>query len=319
MPIENRYDIEFVAQLAAREKQNQQAYRPTIGVHKWFARRSGSLFRSLLLAEFCNQPLRRTYFKSHQFPGQLVADPFCGGGTSLLEANRIGCDVIGGDVNFLPFWITSEAIEDLDCDQYQFQTESLRLDLLRALGELYVTDCPETNARDLSVKYFLWVKTIECEQCARTIDLFPSYLIAEAGRHSHSILVCASCGELNPVATLFSPGTCRQCTHRLKVEGPASGRRCRCANCNHENNFPRTESGPPTHRLFAIEYHCPDKAAAKVRFFKKPDSEDIQRYALAAKRLKKMRSRYIPSDVIGRGVETARLLGWGSAPKSGLR
>lgn len=50
--IEKDFDVPFVAQLAQQEKQIQQHYRPVIGVHKWFARRPGTLFRALLLAEF---------------------------------------------------------------------------------------------------------------------------------------------------------------------------------------------------------------------------------------------------------------------------
>ena len=37
--IEKDFDIAFIADLAAREKQIQQNYRPVIAVHKWFARR----------------------------------------------------------------------------------------------------------------------------------------------------------------------------------------------------------------------------------------------------------------------------------------
>jgi putative DNA methylase len=50
--IEKNFDIPFVAGLALREKQIQQNYRPIIAVHKWFARRPGTLFRALLLSEF---------------------------------------------------------------------------------------------------------------------------------------------------------------------------------------------------------------------------------------------------------------------------
>jgi adenine-specific DNA methylase len=54
--IERSFDIAFVADLALREKQIQQNYRPIIAVHKWFARRPGTL-RALLLAEFANARL----------------------------------------------------------------------------------------------------------------------------------------------------------------------------------------------------------------------------------------------------------------------
>ena len=43
--IERDFDVPFIADLALREKQIQQNYRPIIAVHKWFARRPGTLFR----------------------------------------------------------------------------------------------------------------------------------------------------------------------------------------------------------------------------------------------------------------------------------
>ena len=50
--LERNFDIPFIAEMALREKQIQQNYRPIISVHKWFARRPGTLFRGLLLSEF---------------------------------------------------------------------------------------------------------------------------------------------------------------------------------------------------------------------------------------------------------------------------
>jgi adenine-specific DNA methylase len=99
MAIERNFDIPFIADLALREKQIQQNYRPIIAVHKWFARRPGTLFRALLLAEFTTGPLREQFFAPHEFSGIRVADPFMGGGTPLVEANRVGCVIIGYDIN----------------------------------------------------------------------------------------------------------------------------------------------------------------------------------------------------------------------------
>jgi hypothetical protein len=89
MSIEKDFDIPFVADLALREKQIQQNYRPIIAVHKWFARRPGTLFRGLLLSEFVTGPLRESFFRSNNLRGICVADPFMGGGTPLIEANRV--------------------------------------------------------------------------------------------------------------------------------------------------------------------------------------------------------------------------------------
>jgi hypothetical protein len=76
MSIERRFDIPLVAAMALQEKQIQQNYRPIIAVHKWFARRPGTLFRALLLSEFADCRLDETYFAGYDFEGKVVADPF---------------------------------------------------------------------------------------------------------------------------------------------------------------------------------------------------------------------------------------------------
>src|SRR5271166_2378115 len=93
--IEENFDVPFIAGLALREKQIQQNYRPVIAVHKWFARRPGTLFRGLLLSEFASGDLRKSFYEGHKLDGKRICDPFMGGGSPLLEANRLGCDVIG--------------------------------------------------------------------------------------------------------------------------------------------------------------------------------------------------------------------------------
>src|SRR5258706_6567169 len=76
MSIERRFDIPLVAAMALKEKQIQQNSRPIIAVHKWFARRPGTLFRALLLSEFADCRLDETYFAGYDFEGKAVADPF---------------------------------------------------------------------------------------------------------------------------------------------------------------------------------------------------------------------------------------------------
>ena len=61
----------MIAAMALKEKQIQQNYRPIIAVHKWFARRPGTLFRGLLLSEFSEEPLADTFFRANDFPRNL--------------------------------------------------------------------------------------------------------------------------------------------------------------------------------------------------------------------------------------------------------
>jgi len=312
MSIERRFDIPLVASLALKEKQIQQNYRPIIAVHKWFARRPGTLFRALLLSEFLDQRLDETYFNGHDFAGKKVADPFMGGGTPLIEANRVGCDVLGVDINPMAAWIVREEIEHLDHAAYRKAAINLVAALERDIGELYRTDCPAFGNADVPVKYFLWVKTIACETCRHEIDLFPGYLLAEDVRHPRNVLVCAQCGELNEVEDIHRAGSCSHCQHELLVSGPAKRGRCECPVCGTEAKFPRKGMGPLGRRLFAIEYANPArKGQYKGRLFKKPDAKDLARAEKARKRSRALDMRFAPDQAIPAGDETDRLHRWG--------
>ena len=312
MTIESRFDIPLVAGLALREKQIQQNYRPIIAVHKWFARRPGSLFRALALSEFGEAPLLDLYFTGNDFPGKKVADPFMGGGTPLIEANRIGCDVTGFDINPMAAWIVREEIEHLDIDAYQNAAARLLKKLHQEIEHLYVTDCPHYGDSNVPVKYFLWVKVIDCVACGKDIDLFPGYVVAEDSRHPKNVLVCPVCGDLNEIEDRSTPGACKSCDAALSSEGPAGRGRCTCTHCGHENEYPHAAEGPLRHRLFAIEYYNPHrKAQHKGRFFKKPDAKDLARVAEAEQRWHRTRARFVPDQEILSGDETDRLHRWG--------
>lgn len=74
MTIEKGFDIPPVASLALKEMQFGEIYRPTIAVGKWFARRSGTLFRAPSLLDFFDERLDGTYFDGHDFAGKRVAE-----------------------------------------------------------------------------------------------------------------------------------------------------------------------------------------------------------------------------------------------------
>lgn len=310
MSIEENYNIGFVAELALREKQIQQNYRPIIAVHKWFARRPGTLFRGLLLSEFADGPIASSYYKPHSFAGLTVADPFMGGGIPLLEANRVGCNVLGVDINPMATWVVREEIDALDLTAYAHAAEQLAQSLAKDLGELYKTRCPVTGRMDASVKYFMWVKTGTCTACKQEFDLFPGYTLAQDVRHPSYVLVCHSCGDLNEVDDPKTPGACA-CGAALKTEGPVKRNKCACPHCGHLNAAPFHGEGPPSHRLFAIEYHNPELKGRPGRLFKKPDADDLARVAVAGTAWKQLRPSFVPDDIIPEGDETSRLHRWG--------
>ncbi|MGQ0552838.1 MAG: DUF1156 domain-containing protein [Planctomycetota bacterium] len=312
--LERAFDPTFAAKLALREKQIQQSYRPIIGIHKWFARRPGTVFRCLLLAEFNgSEPLDTSYWRTHQFTG-VVADPFMGGGTPIFEANRLGLGVVGTDINPMAFWIVRQALAPLDIAAFAAAAADVAARVENTVGQFYSTLCTECG-HDADVKYFIWVKTATCPECGVANDLFPGYLLAEAERHPKHVVACARCGALNEFdhsPTQAAPGHCASCGEHVFVEGPARRRRIACRACRHEFRFPAESPRPPSHRMWALEYSCDGcRAGRSGRFFKAPDAADHRRYARAVKALGRADDLPIPEDAIPPGDETDRLRRWG--------
>src|SRR5579883_1903521 len=164
MPLEDRFDAAFAAALALKEKQIQQNYRPIIGVHKWFARRPGTLFRNLLLAEFDGAKAPDSaFYHAHEFRG-VIADPFMGGGTPLIEASRLGFHVVGADVNPMACWIVRQALTDPDLSDFRAHAEAVAIDVEGRVRDLFTTTCTRCH-QEVAVKYFIWVKTQDCPSC----------------------------------------------------------------------------------------------------------------------------------------------------------
>jgi len=312
MPIETHFDIPFISALALREKQIQQNYRPIIAVHKWFARRPGTLFRGLLLSEYGDRTLKEAFFSANDFKGINIADPFMGGGTPLIEANRVGCDVLGYDINPMAWWIVNREIEHLDLTAYRAAATGLMQTLEEQIGNLYRTRCLKCGSEQAHVKYFLWVKQQECSHCRKTFDLFPGYLLSENKRHPLNVMICAACGDLNEVQDRKHPGKCSSCAAELRGDGPAKRNKCVCPHCARISAYPAQYAGPPRHRMFAMEYHCRTcKPTHSGRFFKRPDPADLANYERAAAMLDSTETGFVPDDEIPPGDETGRLLRWG--------
>jgi putative DNA methylase len=312
MAIEKGFDVEFIAALALREKQIQQNYRPIIAVHKWFARRPGTLFRGLILSEFVAKPLRQSFFESNDLKGTVLADPFMGGGTPLIEANRMGCSIIGFDINPMAYWIVKQEIEHLNLNEYLDSGRNLLGWLEQRVGHLYRTRCVICHSKEARVKYFLWVKVQPCLHCNVEISLFPGYLIAEDRRHPQNVFVCPKCEELNETSDRKRPGKCNACGSVLQFSGPAKSNHILCDRCGSVNSYPLGNEGPPRHRMFALEYFCTRcKSHHKGRFFKKVDEEDLSKYRLTQQLWDEQAPHLVPDDEIPKGDETMRLHRWG--------
>lgn len=309
--METHFDETLVAELAAAEKQVQQSYRPIIAVHKWFARRPGTLFRGLALAELVHEPLANHYFAAHDLDG-VVLDPFMGGGTTLFEANRVGLSVVGYDTNPMSRWLVERELADLDVERFEQVGERIATEVEAELRDLYTTRCEECQ-EDAPVKSFMWVKTHVCE-CGHETLLFPGSLVAgrKMERHTHDVVVCGNCRTVDQFLPDETPDDCRHCGALYADTKVPAKSECRCGRPFVVGR--PTTGEPPRHTLFALEYHCKSckhREGRRGRFFKGAGPEDHARFARAQERFAAVQSPYWPEDPIPVGDETNRLLRWG--------
>jgi putative DNA methylase len=313
MSVESNYNETFVARLASREKQMQQHYRPVISVHKWFARRPGSLFRALALAELAEGRVDQSYSASHELSGTCL-DPFMGGGTPLFEASRLGMSVIGYDTNPMARWIVERELEDVDPDELREAGERVAADVEAELASFYKTDCP-TCGGEAEARYFLWLRHHHCV-CGTDHPLLADTMLVSTGlkRHPREVHICPSCLSVDE----FKPGKrtrrCRACKARYDDGLVPPDTVCVCA-CGESFRIPPQGTiETPNVQLVAIDYHCgtcSSRPGAPKHAYKTADAHDQERVREASWQAAIHPSPFWPEQLIPRGAETERLLRWG--------
>ncbi|HXH33031.1 MAG TPA: hypothetical protein VNJ54_01310 [Plantibacter sp.] len=312
--IEDKYLEGFVARRASREKQIQQHYRPVISVHKWFARRPGSLFRALAVSELADGSLRANYERGHQLEG-VCLDPFMGGGTPLFEAARLGMSVVGFDTNPMARWIVERELEDVDPDELARIGGEIADKVEAEVADLYTTSCPDCHG-DARARYFLWVRQHVCAECGMEHSLLSDTQIVSTklGRHPREVHVCPHCLDVSEHKPGKRPARCRGCKGRYDSGLIPSDTLLACACGTPYRIPPQGTVEEPRLRLIAIDYDCKPcsgKRTGPQRAYKQPETADFDRVTKAERLVAETPSPFWPQELIPNGTESARLLRWG--------
>jgi len=191
--IEEAFPIVEINRLAVPER---NAFKPIYQMHKWFARRASCVFRAILLASMkpAGTDIMAEFYKDHtddpDTNGVKVLDPFMGGGTTIVEALRLGCDVTGIDLNPVAWFIVKTEVEPVDIDELKAAFKRLEerptasgKSVKEELLSHYKTECPccGVGREDADIIYTFWVKSAICTNptCKKEVPLFNNYIIAQ--------------------------------------------------------------------------------------------------------------------------------------------
>ncbi len=272
--IEISLPIEFLNPVAKAEGNSK---KPIYQMHKWWARRLGSVFRMITLATFGDEKesdneIWQKFCNGADLNGAVVLDPFMGGGTTIVEALRLGCKVIGIDINPVAWFVTKKEIEPVNLDELDKAFLDLEDSVGNCIKQYYRTKCPKGHPAD--VMYFFWVKIARCRSCGSKVKLFPNYELSV--RDHVYVVLCPQC--LRVIETRgYSPETrCNDCGTVFDPRKGVSRRGLfRCPSCHSTQRIldaldaggRRLET-----ELHALEGYCQTCG----RFFKRVDKEDLQ-------------------------------------------
>src|SRR3990170_3516629 len=109
--LESAFPIIEISQVAEQESWRKEINRPIYHIHKWWATRLGSVFRSIILAALSRpgSDTWKSFYEHHKFTGKVVLDPFMGSGTTLGEAVKLGAKAIGCDINPVSTFLVRQA------------------------------------------------------------------------------------------------------------------------------------------------------------------------------------------------------------------
>jgi putative DNA methylase len=156
-------------------------HTPIYRMHRYFARRPYNVINALI--------------EHYSKPGDIILDPFCGGGTTVVESLRLRRKVIGVDINPMATFITRCEVMNLDPEDVKTTLEWLAQITKEEINALYQTLCPECGAQAIT-NWTKWSVVYICPHCDG------STVVAETEKVGPGKYVCTACEQVFRVTGL---------------------------------------------------------------------------------------------------------------------
>ena len=309
------FPVEELALLAAREGWRP---RPIYQAHKWFARRFASAFRGILTAAFSSidADFWQCYQNGVDLTGKTILDPFVGGGTSVVEAQKLGAYSIGNDIDAVACAVSRFEVRAAEMPDL---TETL-VGLQKAVGErlapYYRTR--EADGSEREVLHYFWVQKVQCGGCERCIDAHPHHQLAHEAEGKRQWVFCPCCYEVQILPKNRRNISCEPCKINFPIAGPVVDGILTCPDCGRKEKLidvaARTGT-PPQWRLFAVETLVHERRTKAVplseRCFRAANEYDQQMFRTAEQTLNRIENALIPDRAIPRDRADRRIVAYG--------
>jgi adenine-specific DNA methylase len=155
-------------------------HTPIYKMHRYFARRPHNVFRHLI--------------KSYTNPGDIILDPFCGGGVTLVEGLATDRKVIAVDTNPLATFITDCQTTPISLSEYEKIMDEIEKDFRKAIGKYYTTISRETES-PVEVRWYELAYSVNCTNCGSKTVLSNDFKLKRGEKIVNGKYQCQNCEQ----------------------------------------------------------------------------------------------------------------------------
>ena len=308
--IENSFPYNEINEIASNESYRKEVFRPIYHTHKWWAIRLGSIFRAITIGaclETDDSSFVETYYKRYNLTDKVILDPFMGSGTTIGEAQKLGCKTIGCDINPVSSFIVSQALKKVPLKMIKEEFSKLEQSVAPQINKYY-TKIDKSTGETCRVLYYFWVKTIKTPD-GYEVPLFSTYVFSKnayASKKPEAQIYCPHCHNIFQGRYDLEDVTCPHCGYRYNPQvGPVKGSDVIDTNNNRYKiiDIVQETKHAPKHMLYAVMVLTP-KGEKK---YLSVDNDDIALYKEASSHLLKLDS-ILPQSSILPGYNTNQVL-----------
>ncbi|MCI5148477.1 MAG: hypothetical protein D3916_03615 [Candidatus Electrothrix sp. MAN1_4] len=258
--IETTSPFAHLSVIAERESWRKEVYRPVYYLHKWWAKRLGTVFRGIVLGSCLenNENFWDAFYRKNSFENTVIFDPFMGSGVTLGEALKLGCHVVGRDINPVSKVACEAALSSYNISDVLETYALIKNKVSSKLLKYFRTKTQ--SGQDATVLYFFLVKQIDCPDCGKEIDLFKSRIFSKNAiprKDPSARCVCPNpnCGDIHHIRYDDTITVCHSCSLKFNPQkGNIQGANVTCESCNHTFRLVeamKQHKGPLTYRRYA--------------------------------------------------------------------
>ncbi len=164
-----------------KEGMNAEGHTPIYKMHKYFARRPQNVFSALI--------------ENYSKEGDIVFDPFCGGGVTMVEGTSLKRHVIANDINPLAAFVTKCETCIVSKSEYLNAVNEILEEVRTFSKPLFLTRNRDTGEA-LPVRWYEYAYEVHCPECGKTTELSnDNKTVTERGKVANGWYTCRHCGK----------------------------------------------------------------------------------------------------------------------------